>query len=215
MAPPVEIIDIDSSDDDEPQPGQSCDETKPPVNEPTDQKLGSLSQDGPQLSQLSPQELLEHRRRRIDQLLETYLRYHDRLKSVEYLMNPVQKQKWHNHLATSAANQQEFHQVPTSSEPTFDGSDAFARRRPPWFIDPPSELAPPRRSRATTGPRKRRYKKKRRAPATTSRISKSRNKSATTSFAATSYPKASSSSDRKPTKARLQAVLARVKKERS
>lgn len=103
-------------------------------------------QSTPRPQDMSPQELLELRRKKIDQQLDLLERCQQRLSSVTHLMNPVQRQRWDNLARSSrdqpATNGQDSdNQIPSSStassQPTAAGGPP-TWRRPPWFIDPPS-----------------------------------------------------------------------------
>ena len=137
-----------------------------------------------------PSELLESRRRKIDQLMDVYVKYHHRLISVEYMMSDEQLARWHSHLDTSYASvsslnyqvrmkakqrqdtdQNTAQEEPESVPSTSAAAPAVAPSRPPWFIDPPdyrrSAASNARGSAAASGnslavPRRRKYKRRKR-----------------------------------------------------
>lgn len=207
------------------------------------------------------------RSKKIDQLLDVYIKYHNRLESVEYMMTPEQLTRWHSHLATSYGptasihlqqmqeqrrqQQEQSQNDPNTSrqgtespnEPQPGSSSTTGWQRPPWFIDPPN--SGPSTSRSTykrtaasrttaRAPVRRKYKRRRKVRASSSRTTARRapakkkatastvrtsstsagTKSKTTGTSTATKRKTSTVVDRKPKVTKLQALLAKVKKER-
>lgn len=114
------------------------------------------SQQQPRPQDMSPQELLELRRKKIDQQLDLFERCQQRLRSIVHLMNPMQRQRWNNNMSDTrsgeplpnaqaaqreGADPDSDSQVPSSSTSQQPPGARPAWRRPPWFIDPPNPVA--------------------------------------------------------------------------
>jgi len=185
-----------------------------------------------------PEAQAEIRRKKIDQLMDIYIKYHHRLISVEYMMTPAQAERWRSHLATSYGSLSALGdrrrtnepQPQAEPQPETGSSHSPEWQRPSWFIDPPGGAPTSRSTYSRARTIKRRAPKKRRK--TTRKATTRRVKSSTVASAssvsrkprsvatAATRPKASTSSgqtsskERKPKVTKLQSMLAKVKKER-
>lgn len=256
----VDVIEIDDSDDETVSYKPPISDEQPPNNQQNyDPHAGTKSQDiKPQVitqndikseSQFSSNDLLESRRKKIDQLLDVYIKYHHRLISIEHMMTPEQTQRWQSHLATSygsVSSSSYLFRKTSTTQSTEQSETPLAHeyqqprpstssglQRPTWFIDSPTggESANHNTRSRTTAPRARRApRRKRRYVSTTASKSKAKKPKRTAatwvdpvvsrkpkSTTATSRPKPSTSktqTDKKPKVTKLQAMLAKVKKER-
>lgn len=253
MVPTVEVIDIGSSSDEDEDGnnnssgsnnndiGTSQTATQNTSQEDDERKPAQIvSQHGDRHEAKPELSSLDAKRAKIDQLLEVHLRHHSKLLAVEYLMSSTQRQRWHNHLATTSRNSSVYLNPPTQqaspqsqrqqqSSSVYDetfGGDQIPRQRPPWFIDPPTGIstAVARRAPRTTYVRRKKYKRKKRSASSRSTTARARPTTSSSGTrrttgsapsAGTSYTRASGSADRKPSKSRLQNMLAKVKRERS
>lgn len=87
MANEFQVIEIDSSDDEQPESKH-----QPTVESPEPEITGQ------RITLPTPDQILEARRKRIDDMFTEYARNHNLLLNLEHLMNPEQHLRWRNHL---------------------------------------------------------------------------------------------------------------------
>lgn len=137
----VEIIDISSSEDEEPNNNQDNGVDLNPKDESEDSKA----------------DIISRRRKKIDEMLDKCIIFHNRCVAIESLMNPRQLQRWNNHLASinpinrpqSSNSQYNFN----NSNVTYQGNSDYVAASPPV-------QAPPRPARRRPVNPRRRFKKK-------------------------------------------------------